>query len=220
MPAPDPARVHVFPTAQAFYAWLAQHHAAAPEAWIKIHKLGSGLASITPKQAIDVALCWGWIDGVKQRFDARSFLQRYTPRARRSLWSKVNVDNIARLTAEGAAGDPALVLQPPGLAEVARAKADGRWDRAYGGSRDLALPPAFLAAVEASPAARAILPALSAQNRYSLAFRLHNLKTDAARARKIADFVAMLERGETIHRQKGTSEERTPKGPAKRGSQS
>src|SRR5687767_10769530 len=97
----DPARVREFPDADSFYRWLGTHHASEPEVWIKIHKVGSGLASITPTEAIDVALCWGWIDAIRKGLDERSYLQRYTPRGRRSLWSRINVENVARLVAEG-----------------------------------------------------------------------------------------------------------------------
>ena len=125
----DPRRVREFVDAQAFHDWLAEHHASEPEVWIKVHKVGSERASITPKQAIDVALCWGWIDAVRKGFDDQSFLQRYTPRTARSIWSQINVANVARLIDEGR-------MTAFGLAEVEKAKADGRWARAYGGSKD------------------------------------------------------------------------------------
>jgi uncharacterized protein YdeI (YjbR/CyaY-like superfamily) len=191
----DPAHVHEFVDADAFYAWLSQHHDKTPEAWIKIHKVGSGLPSINAKQAIDVVLCWGWIDGVKKSFDEKSFLQRYTPRGKKSIWSRINVDNVARLVDEGR-------MTPHGLREVEAAKADGRWDRAYGSGQGMKISDDFQAAIDASPKAKAMLETLSAQNRFALAFRVHNLKTEAGRKKKIAEFVAMLERGETIYPQK------------------
>jgi uncharacterized protein YdeI (YjbR/CyaY-like superfamily) len=190
----DPDRIREFADAASFYAWLGEHHATEPEVWIKIHKVASGLPSITPKEAIDVALCWGWIDAVRKGFDDRSYLQRYVPRGRKSTWSKINVDNVARLVAEGR-------MTEAGLAQVEAAKADGRWGRAYGGARDLAVPDDLRAAIEAEPAARATFERLSAQNRFVLAFRLHNLKTEAGRRRKIAALVEMLKRGETIYPQ-------------------
>ncbi len=190
----DPAHVREFVDADAFYAWLGENHDKADEVWIKIHKIGSGLASINAKQAIDVVLCWGWIDGVRKSFDEKSFLQRYTPRGRKSIWSQINVDNVARLITEGR-------MTPHGLREVEAAKADGRWDRAYASGRDMKIPDDFQAAIDASPKARAMLETLSAQNRFSLAFRVHNMKTPAGRAKKIADLLAMLERGETIYPQ-------------------
>lgn len=191
----DPVRVREFATADAFYAWLGEHHASETELWIKIHKLGSGLASITPKEAIDVVLCWGWIDGVRKGLDEKSFLQRYTPRGKKSVWSQVNVANVERLVAEGR-------MTPHGLAHVKAAKADGRWARAYGAGKALKIPDDLQAAIDASPKAKAMLAALTEQNRFALAFRVHNLKTPAARAKKIEAFVAMLERGETIYPQK------------------
>jgi uncharacterized protein YdeI (YjbR/CyaY-like superfamily) len=190
----DPAHVHEFVDADAFHAWLARHHDRESEVWIKIHKLGSKRPSITPKQAIDVVLCWGWIDAVRKGFDDQSFLQRYTPRGRKSIWSQINVDNVARLIAEGR-------MTPHGQSEVDAAKADGRWARAYGGSQDMKIPPALQAAIDANPKAKAMLATLSAQNRFALAFRVHNLKTEAGKQKRIAAFVEMLERGETIYPQ-------------------
>ncbi len=191
----DPARVREFPDADAFYEWLRQNHDTADEVWIKVHKVNSGLKSITPKEAIDVVLCWGWIDGIRKGFDEKSFLQRYTRRRGKSIWSRINVDNVARLVEEGR-------MTEHGLREVEAAKADGRWDRAYGGSKDMQVPDDLLAAIEAEPKAKEMLGKLSAQNRFALAFRLHNMKTEAGRRKKIADFVAMLARGETIYPQK------------------
>jgi uncharacterized protein YdeI (YjbR/CyaY-like superfamily) len=192
----DPDHVREFADADAFYAWLGQHHEREPEVWIKIHKLSSGLASITPKEAIDVVLCWGWIDGLKKSFDDKSYLQRYTPRGPKSVWSRINVDNVARLIAEGR-------MTKFGLTHVEAAKADGRWDRAYGSGKDFKIPGDLQAAIDASPKAKAMLGRLTEQNRFALAFRTHNMKTAAGREKKIETFVAMLERGETIHPQKG-----------------
>ena len=191
----DPARAHEFFDGDAFQAWLARHHDREPEVWIKIHKVGSGLPSITPKQAIDAVLCWGWIDGVRKGFDAQSFLQRYTPRTRTSIWSRINVDNVGRLIAEGR-------MTEHGLREVEAAKADGRWERAYGSGKGLEIPADLQAAIDASPAAKAMLGKLTEQNRFALAFRMHNVKTPAGRLKKIAGFLEMLERGETIYPQK------------------
>ncbi|WP_374657807.1 YdeI family protein [Phenylobacterium sp.] len=191
----DPAHVQEFADADSFYAWLGGHHDGEREVWIRIYKTGSGLASITPLEAIDVALCWGWIDAVRKSLDAQSYLQRYTPRGRKSIWSQKNVDNVARLIAEGR-------MTEHGLKEVEAAKADGRWNRAYGSGRALAIPDDLQAAIDASPKASAMLPRLTEQNRFALAFRTHNMKTPGGRAKKIEAFVAMLERGETIYPQK------------------
>ena len=193
----DPDHVQEFEDAPAFYRWLGRHHDCEDEVWIKIHKVASGLPSITPKEAIDVVLCWGWIDAVRKSFDQTSYLQRYTPRGRKSIWSKINVDNVARLIAEGR-------MTEYGLKEVDAAKADGRWDRAYGSGAGMAIPDDLQAAIDAEPEARAMLGRLSAQNRFALAFRTHNMKTDAGRRKKIATFVDMLKRGETIYPQRNS----------------
>ena len=191
----NPAHVREFVDADAFYDWLSKHHDRQDEVWIKIHKLASGLPSITPVQAIDVVLCWGWIDGVKKSFDAQSYLQRYTPRIKKSIWSQINVANVARLIEEGR-------MTPHGLREVEAAKADGRWDRAYGSGKGMKIPDDLQAAIDACPKAKAMLGRLTEQNRFALAFRTHNMKTPAGRQKKIETFVAMLERGETIYPQK------------------
>lgn len=191
----DPRKVQEFEDADAFFAWLATHHDTENEVWIKIHKVASGLKSITPAEAIEAALCWGWIDAVRKGFDEKSYLQRYTPRRPRSVWSKINVENVERLTREGR-------MTEHGLKQVEAARADGRWDRAYASGKDLAIPDTLLAAIEAEPKAKVMLAKLSAQNRFALAFRLHNLKTEAGRKRKIEEFVEMLKRGETIYPQR------------------
>lgn len=190
----NPDKVRTFKGADAFYKWLSKNHAREDELWIKIHKAGSGLKSITAKEAIDVVLCWGWIDGVRKSFDEQSFLQRYTPRTKTSIWSKINVDNVARLIREER-------MTEHGLREVEAAKADGRWKRAYASGKEMKIPPDLQAAIDAEPKAAAMLKTLSAQNRFALAFRVHNMKTPAGRAKKIAAFVAMLKRGETIYPQ-------------------
>jgi uncharacterized protein YdeI (YjbR/CyaY-like superfamily) len=160
-----------------------------------MHKVGSGLPSITPKEAIDVALCWGWIDAIRKSFDEKSFLQRYTPRTRKSIWSQINVENVARLIKEGR-------MTEHGLREVDAAKADGRWDRAYAAGKAMTISDDLQAAIDAEPDAKAMLAKLSAQNRFALAFRVHNMKTEAGRQKKIEQFVEMLKRGETIYPQR------------------
>lgn len=190
----DPKKVHAFKDAASFYKWLAKHHDKEDEVWIKIHKVGSGLKSINPKEAIDVVLCWGWIDGLRKGLDKQSFLQRYSPRGGKSVWSRINVDNVARLIKEKR-------MTEHGLKHVEAAKVDGRWGRAYKSGKDMKIPADLQAAIDAEPKARAMLAKLSAQNRFALAFRTHNMKTEAGRKKKIEAFVAMLKRGETIHPQ-------------------
>jgi uncharacterized protein YdeI (YjbR/CyaY-like superfamily) len=191
---PDPRRVHVFEDVHAFETWLAAHHETEPEIWIKVHKKASGLASVTPAEALDVCLCWGWIDAIRKGFDERSFLQRYTPRGRKSRWSQINRDNVARLVAAGR-------MTPAGQRQVDAAKADGRWDAAYAPIRATTaatLPPDLRAAIEAKPRARKTFETLNKQNLFALAFRVNAMKTPEGRVRKIAALVAMLARGETI----------------------
>lgn len=189
----DPDKVHEFADAAAFHDWLARHHASETEVWIRIHKVASGLKSITPAEAVDACLCWGWIDAIRKGLDSTSYLQRYTPRGRKSVWSEINVANVGRLTAEGR-------MTEHGLAHVAAAKADGRWDRAYR-VQGAKAPDDFQAAMDANPQAKAMFETLTAQNRFALLFRLGSLKTEAGRRKRIEAFVAMLARGETIYPQ-------------------
>lgn len=191
----DSAKVREFEDAASFYEWLGENHDSADELWIKIHKVGSGRKSITPKEAIDVVLCWGWIDAIRKSFDERSYLQRYCPRRPKSVWSKVNVENVERLVAEGR-------MTEHGLKHVEAAKADGRWERAYTSSKEARMPADLSAAIEAEPAANEMLGKLTAQNRFALIFRVENLKTRAGRERKIAELVEMLKRGETFYPQR------------------
>lgn len=190
----NPDNIRAFKDSGSFYKWLGKHHDKEEEIWVKIHKLDSGIKSINAKEAIDVVLCWGWIDGLRKGFDDNSYLQRYTPRKKKSIWSQINVDNVARLIDEGR-------MTEHGLKEVDRAKSDGRWARAYKGGKDMKIPEDLQAAIDAEPKAKAMLAKLSAQNRFALAFRIHNMKTEAGRKKKIEAFVAMLKRGETIHPQ-------------------
>ena len=190
----NPGKVRAFKDAESFYAWLGQHHDKEDEIWIKIHKVDSGFKSITPKQAIDVVLCWGWIDGIRKGLDDKSYLQRYTPRTKKSIWSQINVDNVARLVSEGR-------MTEHGLKQADDARSDGRWARAYKSGKDMKIPDDLQAAIDAEPKAKAMLAKLSAQNRFALAFRTHNMKTEAGRKKKIEALVAMLKRGETIHPQ-------------------
>ena len=189
----DPANIREFADKNAFYDWLAQHHDSADEVWIRIFKKGTGKPTINAVEAIDVVLCWGWIDAIRKSWDDESFVQRYTRRGKKSAWSDINKVNVARLVDEGR-------MTEHGLKHVELAKADGRWDASY--RTTMEPPPDLLAAIEASPAASEFYRTLTAQNRCSLIFRVINLTTPAARARKIAAFVEMLEKGETFYPQK------------------
>ena len=191
---PDPKRIRSFRTQALFETWLKANHARETELWLKIHKKGSGLPTVTAPQALDVALCWGWIDGIRKSFDGESFLQRYTPRRARSVWSQINRDHVARLTAAGR-------MTPHGQRQVDAARADGRWEAAYAPIRranQATLPADLRAAIDANPRARKTFATLGRLNLFALAFRTNNMKTPAGRARKIEALVAMLARGETI----------------------
>lgn len=184
--------IREFKTLAALHKWYKANHAKAPEMWIKIHKKGSGLPSVTNVEGFEEALCWGWIDAIRKPFDERSFLQRYTPRGKKSIWSSRNQQIVQRLIEEGR-------MQLPGEAQIELAKADGRWERAYGGFTADRFPADLLAAIEAEPRALDMFQTLNAQNRYALGFRTHNMKTEAGRRKKIEGFVEMLKRGETIY---------------------
>ena len=187
---PKPERIREFPNQPAFETWLAANHGKEDEIWLKIHKKGSGLPTITPGEALDVALCWGWIDGLRKSLDDQSFLQRYTPRRSKSIWSQINREHVERLTAEGR-------MTRHGQMQVDAARADGRWEAAYGGRSRMGFPADLLAAIEAQPKAARLFRTLNATNRYALAFRTNNMKTPAGREKKIKSFVDMLKRGET-----------------------
>ncbi|RZJ83188.1 MAG: hypothetical protein EON88_29105 [Brevundimonas sp.] len=190
----DPAKVRAFADKDGFHAWLGQNHDRETELWIRIYKVKSGVASITWAEAVDVILCWGWIDGVRKSLDEVSFLQRVSPRGKKSVWSQVNVANVARLIHEGR-------MTEHGLKHVEAARADGRWDAAYR-VKDAAAPDDLMAAIDAEPQARAMFDILTAQNRFALIYRTEAPKTPAGRAKAIARLVEMLKRGETPYPQK------------------
>lgn len=194
---PDPKRTRGFKTAEEFETWLAKHHAREPELWLKIHKKASGLATVTYAEALDVALCWGWIDGLKKSFDSNSFLQRFTPRKPKSVWSQINRRHVARLIAAGR-------MTEHGQQHIDSAKADGRWDAAYAPASEMQIPDELAAAIRTQPQALAAFKRLSRQNIYALAYQIRAVKSRAVRAAKIERFVAMLARGETIHPQKAS----------------
>jgi uncharacterized protein YdeI (YjbR/CyaY-like superfamily) len=189
-----PTRIKSFRTAAALEAWMKANHARASELWVKMHKKGSGLPSVSAAEALDVMLCWGWIDAIRKGLNETSFLQRYTPRRAKSMWSQVNRDHVARLIAAGR-------MTPHGQQQIDAAKADGRWQAAYAPMRKASvetMPADLRAAIEANPRARRTFRTLGKMNLFALAFRTNNMKTAAGRARKIAALVAMLARGETI----------------------
>ncbi len=184
------------PNAGAWRAWLEAHHADRGEVWLVLAKKGTTEPTVlTYDQALEEALCYGWIDGQMRRRDAATTIQRFTPRRSRSAWSKRNVGIAERLIAEGR-------MRPAGLAEVERAKADGRWEAAYAGPATIEVPEDLAAALAAEPKAQASFETLSGQNRYAILYRIETAKRADTRARRIEQFVAMLARGETPHPQR------------------
>jgi uncharacterized protein YdeI (YjbR/CyaY-like superfamily) len=180
----------------AWRAWLAEHHADPAGVWLVLAKKGTEKpTSLTYDQALEEALCHGWIDGQARRRDEATYRQRFTPRRRRSAWSERNTGIAERLRAEGR-------MHPAGHAEVERAKADGRWDAAYAGPASIEVPPDLAKALAAEPKALAMFEALNSQNRYAILYRIATAKRADTRARRIDQFVAMLARGETVYPQK------------------
>ncbi len=181
-----------FADAAAFRSWLKKNHATSPGVWIRFAKKGAGLESITRAEAVDAALRWGWIDGQGKSIDAQYWMMKFTPRRARSIWSKINRVSALALIERGE-------MEAPGLAEVERAKADGRWAAAYDPPKTAVVPPDFAKALAAKPKAAAFFKTLNSANRYAILWRLQTAKKPETRARRIEQFVAMLARGEKIH---------------------
>jgi uncharacterized protein YdeI (YjbR/CyaY-like superfamily) len=182
----------LFESRSNFEVWLGQQAPDARGAWLRFAKKGAPFGSLTKAEAIDAALCQGWIDGQLDRYDEQSWLIRFTPRKAHSKWSQVNCARAETLIAEGR-------FRPAGLKQVNQARADGRWDAAYAPASKAQVPEDLKAALEASPAAAAFFAGLTGANRYAILYRIGAVKRAETRARKIADYVAMLERGETLH---------------------
>ncbi len=181
-----------FASAAAWEAWLEEHHADADGIWVKFAKKASGIETVVYKEAVHEALRYGWIDGHTKRVDDDWYIQRFTPRRARSRWSKINCAKAEALIASGA-------MQPAGLAEVERAKADGRWDAAYDAPATATVPDDLRAALDREPAASELFERLDSTNRYAILHRLQEAKKPETRARRIEKFVAMLARGETLY---------------------
>ena len=181
------------PDGAAWRAWLAEHHDDSPGVWLVTAKKGA--AGVSRDEALEEALCHGWIDGQARSRDDATYLQRYTPRRSRSAWSQRNAKIVERLTEDGR-------MHPAGLAEVGRAKADGRWEAAYAGPATIEVPDDLADALKAEPEARAMFERLTSQNRYAVLYRIVTAKKPETRQRRIEKFVAMLARGETIYPQK------------------
>jgi len=181
-----------FASQAAWNKWLDKHHATSPGIWIRIAKKGSGIPSVSHPEALDVALCYGWIDSQRKGYDEKTFIQKFTPRGARSIWSVINRDKALALLESGK-------MMPAGISEMERAKKDGRWEAAYASQATIEIPPDLQAALNAKPRAAEFFTTLTSQNRYAILFRIHNAKRAETRAKRIADFVAMLARHETIY---------------------
>ena len=188
----DELPVLTFPGPAGLEKWLEEHHASAQGIWLKIAKKGKAEPTVTYAEAVELALCFGWIDSQRRGLDEQYFLQRFTPRRPRGRWSRINRDKVEELTAAGR-------MRPAGLAEVEAAKADGRWEAAYEGQRTAEVPPDLQRELAASPAARQFFEGLDSANRYAIIYRLGEAKKAETRERRLRKFVGMLERGEKLH---------------------
>ncbi len=181
-----------FKTAEEFRKWLHKNHDKVPGVWIRMYKKASGVPSIVHQDAIPEALCYGWIDGQSKAYDDVSWLQKFTPRGKRSLWSQINRRHIERLTKEGK-------MQPAGIAEVERAKADGRWDAAYAPPSEMEVPDDFVKEVSKHPKAFEFFNSLNKTNRFAIAFRLATVKKPETRKRRMEKLLEMMKKGEKIY---------------------
>ena len=189
---PTRANTKAFKTAAAWGKWLAAHHARSDGLWLRLYKKASGVPSIDHAQALEEALCWGWIDGQGRPLDERSWLQRFTPRRARSPWSKRNQDHVARLSREGR-------MQPSGLAEVEAAKADGRWGRAYDSPANAKVPDDFLRALRRDPQALAFFQGLNRANVFAICYRLQTARKPETRQRRLDAILQMMKDGRKFH---------------------
>lgn len=183
---------HSFPSAQAWEKWLAEHHAASPGLWLRFARKDSGVPSVYYPQALEVALCYGWIDGQVKRLDDTHYLQRFTPRTPRSKWSKINCAKVAALIAAGR-------MKPAGLAAIESARADGRWAAAYDSPRTATVPDDLAAALKRNRAAGEFFATLDGRNRYAILYRLQEAKRPETRAKRLATYVAMLADQKKLH---------------------
>jgi uncharacterized protein YdeI (YjbR/CyaY-like superfamily) len=190
--APDGGAIRPYATAKTWAAWLKKHHAVPEGVWIRFFKKGSGVPTITYAEALDEALCWGWIDGHVRALDEQSWIHRFTPRRPRSGWSKRNCEHVARLSKAGR-------MMPSGLVQVAAAKADGRWDRAYDSPSSNTIPGDFLQAVARDKKAGAFFMTLNRANLYAISYRLQTAKKPETRARRFAQILEMLKEGRKFH---------------------
>lgn len=188
----DGLPIVLFETQESLERWMEEHHETSPGFWMQIAKKGSGIVSVTYQEGLDVALCYGWVDSQKDKMDERTYLQRFTKRGPKSIWSQVNKDKVEALIASGR-------MKPAGLAAIEAAKANGLWDKAYASPSNAEVPDDLAAALERSPQAKSFFETLNKQNKFAILFRIHNVKKQETRERKIREFVAMLEKGEKIY---------------------
>jgi uncharacterized protein YdeI (YjbR/CyaY-like superfamily) len=182
----------LFEDQAAWAAWLEQNHADSRGLWLRHAKKAADLSSVSYAEALDTALCYGWIDGQKKSYDDSSWLQKWTPRGTKSIWSKINREKALKLIESGA-------MQPAGMTQVERAKQDGRWDAAYDSHSNATVPDDFQAALDSNPEAKAFFATLNSTNRYAILFRIQTAKKAETRARRIGEFIGMLERKEKLY---------------------
>lgn len=192
MPKPTELPTLPFESKKKFADWLAKQHDKSAGVWLKLAKKATGIPSVTYAEALDVALCYGWIDGQKGSFDDKYFLQKFTPRRPKSIWSKINTEKVEKLIASGE-------MKPAGLKAIEAAKQDGRWDAAYAGQKNSSVPEDFQSALEMNKQAKTFFESLKGANRYAFLFRIQTAKKAETREKRIRQFVEMLERGETFH---------------------
>ncbi len=189
---PTDFEIVLFANQQAWRKWLAKQHAKAPGLWLRFAKKGSGVASVTYEEALDVALCYGWIDGLKKKYDEQTYMLRFTPRGPRSVWSKINRNKVLALIESNQ-------MQPAGLSAIERAKQNGQWDAAYDGQSTIEVPDDLQAELNKNAKAKKFFATLDKVNRYAILFRLQTAVKSETRAKRLRQFVEMLERGEKLH---------------------
>jgi uncharacterized protein YdeI (YjbR/CyaY-like superfamily) len=192
MPKSIEHRILPFANKKKWADWLAKQHDKSSGVWLKISKKDSGISSVTYEDALDVALCYGWIDGQKKGLDDKYWLQKYTPRGLKSIWSKINTEKAERLIASGE-------MKPAGLKAIEAAKQDGRWEATYASQKNISIPEDFQAALDKNQQAKAFFSTLNSVNRYAILFRIHNAKRPETRTKRIQQFLEMLQRGEKIY---------------------
>jgi len=192
MSTPSELPILPFASQSKWADWLAKQHDNSAGVWLKLAKKDSGIPSVTYAEALDIALCYGWIDGQKNSFDEKYFLQKFTPRRPKSIWSKINVEKVERLIASGQ-------MKPSGLKAIEAAKADGRWKQAYSSQKNISVPEDFQSALDKNKKAKAFFETLNSSNRYPFLFRIETAKKAETRAKRIQQFVEMLEKNEKFH---------------------